>query len=137
MDSQLLYALADFGYFMNPLSLLPIGMMDGGRITGALSPYAGVVGVGLGEMLIYNGIIQNPIIFLVVMAGGWQTYQRLSNPNAPCNALHSRVDTLGWLGLCSLPWHRTMSLGGRQKCWIKSNLGMKATPNQKDNMHEL
>ncbi|KAI2489579.1 Peptidase family M50 [Fragilaria crotonensis] len=28
MDSQLLYALADFGYFINLLNLLPIGMMD-------------------------------------------------------------------------------------------------------------
>ena len=27
MDSQLLYALADFGYFVNLLNLLPIGMM--------------------------------------------------------------------------------------------------------------
>lgn len=27
MDSQLLYALADFGYFINLLNLLPIGMM--------------------------------------------------------------------------------------------------------------
>jgi hypothetical protein len=56
--------------------------LDGGRITGALSPYAGVVGLGIGGMLIYNGIIQNPIMYLVMLTGGWQTYERFTNPNA-------------------------------------------------------
>ena len=31
-DSQLLYALADFGFMINLFNLLPIGSMDGGRI---------------------------------------------------------------------------------------------------------
>lgn len=30
-DSQLLYALADFGFMINLFNMLPIGMMDGGR----------------------------------------------------------------------------------------------------------
>eukprot|EP00588_Corethron_pennatum_P005372 CAMPEP_0194284744 /NCGR_PEP_ID=MMETSP0169-20130528/28467_1 /TAXON_ID=218684 /ORGANISM="Corethron pennatum, Strain L29A3" /LENGTH=238 /DNA_ID=CAMNT_0039030657 /DNA_START=11 /DNA_END=723 /DNA_ORIENTATION=- len=42
MDSQLLFALADFGYMINLFNLLPIGSLDGGRICGALSPWAGV-----------------------------------------------------------------------------------------------
>ena len=63
------------------------------------------MGLGLGGMLIYNGTIQNPIIFLVLMAGGWQTYQRFSNPNAtPRNyyniSLAQRVAlTGGYFGL--------------------------------------
>ena len=40
------------------------------------------MGLGLGGMLIYNGTIQNPIFFLIMMAGGWQTFQRFSNPGA-------------------------------------------------------
>jgi len=33
-DSQLCFALADFGYMVNLFNLLPIGQMDGGRIGG-------------------------------------------------------------------------------------------------------
>lgn len=81
-DSQLLYALADFGYMINLFNLLPLGMMDGGRITGALSPYAGVVGVGLGGTLAFSGSIMNPIFYLILLAGGWETFQRFYNPGA-------------------------------------------------------
>ena len=78
--SQLMFALADFGYMINLFNLLPIGMMDGGRITGALSPYAGVAGLGIGGTLAFSGSIQNPIFYLVLLAGGWETFQRFYNP---------------------------------------------------------
>lgn len=79
-DSQLLYALADFGYMINLFNLLPIGMMDGGRIASALSPYAGVAGLGLGGVLAYNGAIVNPIFYLIWILGAWETFQRFYNP---------------------------------------------------------
>jgi hypothetical protein len=53
---------------------------DGGRIAGALSRYAGVAGLGLGGMIAYSGTIQNPIFYLVLLAGGWETFQRFYNP---------------------------------------------------------
>lgn len=74
--SQLLYALADFGFMINLFNLLPIGSMDGGRIVGAISPYAGVVGVGIGGSLAYTGTITNPIFYLVLIAGGYETFMR-------------------------------------------------------------
>lgn len=77
MDSQLLYALADFGYMINLFNMLPIGMMDGGRITSALSPYSGLAGLGIGGGLIYGGVVSNPIFYLVMMSGGYSTFQRL------------------------------------------------------------
>lgn len=80
--SQLLFALADFGFMINLFNLLPIGMMDGGRICSALSPYAGVAGLGLGGLLAYEGIISNPIFYLVLLAGGWETFQRFYNPSS-------------------------------------------------------
>jgi Zn-dependent protease len=43
-QSQLLFALADFGFMVNMFNLLPLGSMDGGRIAGALSPWAHVAG---------------------------------------------------------------------------------------------
>ena len=84
--SQLLFALADFGYMINLFNLLPIGMMDGGRICGALSPYAGVIGIGIGGTLIYNGMINNPIFYLIMMAGSYETFMRFYQPNkVPAN----------------------------------------------------
>eukprot|EP00549_Striatella_unipunctata_P004712 CAMPEP_0118717100 /NCGR_PEP_ID=MMETSP0800-20121206/27916_1 /TAXON_ID=210618 ORGANISM="Striatella unipunctata, Strain CCMP2910" /NCGR_SAMPLE_ID=MMETSP0800 /ASSEMBLY_ACC=CAM_ASM_000638 /LENGTH=279 /DNA_ID=CAMNT_0006623689 /DNA_START=293 /DNA_END=1132 /DNA_ORIENTATION=+ len=81
-DSQLLYAVADFGFMVNLFNLMPIGSMDGGRITGALSPYAGVVGLGVGGGLIYTGAIQNPIFYLVMMAGTYSTFMRFYDPHS-------------------------------------------------------
>jgi Zn-dependent protease len=79
-DSQLMFALADFGFMINMFNLLPIGSMDGGRITGALSPYAGVAGIGMGGALAYSGAVQNPIFYLILLAGGYETFQRFYNP---------------------------------------------------------
>lgn len=79
-DSQLLYALADFGYMINLFNMLPLGSMDGGRITGALSPYAGVVGLAGGAGMIYSGLIHNPLFYIIMLAGGWETFQRFYNP---------------------------------------------------------
>lgn len=61
---------------------MPLGMMDGGRICGALSPYAGIVGLGMGGSLIMSGNMSNPIFYLVMLAGGYETFQRFYNPAA-------------------------------------------------------
>jgi Zn-dependent protease len=81
-DSQLLFALADFGFMINLFNLMPIGSMDGGRIGGALSPYAGVAGLGMGGLMAYSGAVQNPIFYLILLAGGYETFQRFYNPGA-------------------------------------------------------
>ena len=80
MDSNMLLALADFGLMINLFNLLPIGMLDGGRICGAVSPYAGVAGLGLGGAMIYQGVISNPIFYLVMLAGGYDTFQKFYKP---------------------------------------------------------
>jgi Zn-dependent protease len=105
MNSQLLYALADFGFMINLFNLLPIGAMDGGRIAGALSPYAGVAGLGLGGVLAYSGAIHNPIFYLILLAGGWETFQRFYNPASTppnyykINSLQRAVLTSSYFGL--------------------------------------
>jgi Zn-dependent protease len=81
-DSQLLFALADFGFMINLFNLMPLGSMDGGRIAGALSPWAGVAGLGMGGTLAMSGAIQNPIFYLILLAGGWETFQRFYNPGS-------------------------------------------------------
>lgn len=79
---QLLFAVADFGFMINTFNLLPIGAMDGGRICGALSPYAGVAGLTLGAGLVYTGTVSNPIFYLVMASGAYTTFQRFYNPHS-------------------------------------------------------
>jgi len=81
-DSQLLFALADFGFMINLFNLMPLGSMDGGRIAGALTPWANVAGLGIGGTLAMSGAIHNPIFFIILLAGGWETFQRFYNPGA-------------------------------------------------------
>ena len=81
-ESQLMFALADFGFMVNLFNLLPLGSMDGGRIAGALSPWANVAGLGLGGTMAMSGAIHNPIFYLILLAGGWETFQRFYNPGS-------------------------------------------------------
>ena len=76
-DSQLLYALADFGYMINLFNLLPIGSMDGGRIAGAIHPSLGALGVLAGGGLIYAGAVHNPIFYLILGTGAYSSGRRL------------------------------------------------------------
>ena len=79
LNSQLCFALADFGFMINLFNLIPIGMMDGGRIGKALSPYAGVAGVGIAGSMIALGQVSNPIFYLITMGGAYQTGMRFWN----------------------------------------------------------
>jgi len=68
---QLFAALAYTGFFLNLFNLAPAGMLDGGRVVTALSPWLWVLGVvGLGVLLVYdlvNSSRVNPILVLVVL----------------------------------------------------------------------
>mmetsp|Transcript_25520 Transcript_25520/g.58869 ORF Transcript_25520/g.58869 Transcript_25520/m.58869 type:complete len:142 (+) Transcript_25520:1-426(+) len=61
---------------INLFNLLPIGMLDGGRIAGAISKYILVAGMAGGVGLVAMGLIHNPIFYIILLAGGWTTYQR-------------------------------------------------------------
>mmetsp|Transcript_16825 Transcript_16825/g.38861 ORF Transcript_16825/g.38861 Transcript_16825/m.38861 type:complete len:417 (-) Transcript_16825:12-1262(-) len=106
-DSQLLIALADFGFMINMFNLLPLGSMDGGRIAGALSPYMSIAGVGMGAGLAYTGAIQNPLFYLILLSGGYQTFQRFYNPGSMPPNYYAISSTqraalgLGYVGLIS------------------------------------
>jgi len=76
LNSQMLIALADFGLMINLFNLLPIGQLDGGRIGGAVSPWFLVAGMTGGGFMIYNGMIHNPIFYLIMLSGAFTTYDR-------------------------------------------------------------
>lgn len=107
-DSQLLYALADFGYMINLFNMMPIGSMDGGRIAGALSPWFGVVGLAGGAGLAYSGAINNPLFYLILLAGGWNTFQQFYDPAAHRPPNYYRITPVqrvaiggSYVGLCA------------------------------------
>jgi Zn-dependent protease len=99
-DSQLLLALADWGYMINLFNLLPseylipslppsllhplllvVGTLDGGRVLGAISPYFGLVGLGAGAGIIYSGMVSNPLFYLIMMGGTYHTVSQFAGWN--------------------------------------------------------
>jgi Zn-dependent protease len=72
--SDLLFALAYFGFFLNLFNLLPFVPLDGGRAMAAMAPWMWFVGFGamLGLLLVWP----NPILLIIVLLGGFETYRR-------------------------------------------------------------
>jgi len=64
--------IAAFGFALNLINLLPIGMLDGGRISGAVTKWMWVLG---GGALVYKAYQQpNPLIILVLLLVAFQVY---------------------------------------------------------------
>ena len=67
-------ALAFTGFFLNLFNLLPVVPLDGGRAMAAMAPWMWFAGfAGLVAMAL---IFPNPIIFIIVVFGGLETYRR-------------------------------------------------------------
>lgn len=96
VTNQLFYALADWGYVINLFNLLPLGSLDGGRITSAINPFFNILGIAGGGYLIYEGIIHNPLFYLILLSGTYTTGSRLYHhyrygiidPDKPFNYYH-------------------------------------------------
>src|SRR5438874_6087182 len=69
-------AIAAAGFAVNLLNLLPIGMLDGGRISAAVSKWMWVFG---GGALVYKVIKQpNPLMLLVLALVAFQVYASIA-----------------------------------------------------------
>ena len=67
-------ALAFTGFFLNLFNLLPVVPLDGGRAMAAMAPWMWFAGfAGLIALAI---IFPNPIILIIVVFGGMETYRR-------------------------------------------------------------
>ena len=73
-DSDFLRALAYTGFLLNLFNLLPFLPLDGGRTAAAVSPKLWVV--GLVGLLAYEVYRPSPIIPLILVLGGFETYRR-------------------------------------------------------------
>jgi Zn-dependent protease len=71
-DQPLYLAIAVAGFAVNLLNLLPIGMLDGGRISAAVTKWMWVFG---GGVLVYKVVTQpNPLMVIIVILAALQVY---------------------------------------------------------------
>lgn len=69
---SLYLSIALIGFALNLLNLLPLGMLDGGRISGAITKWMWVLG---GGGLIYKTIKQpNPLLIVILILSAFQVY---------------------------------------------------------------
>jgi Zn-dependent protease len=67
-------ALAFTGFFLNLFNLIPVVPLDGGRAMAAMAPWMWFVGFGAMAALLF--IAPNPILILILLLGGLETYRR-------------------------------------------------------------
>ena len=72
--SDLLMALAFTGFFLNLFNLLPVVPLDGGRAMAALAPWMWFV--GFAGLLGLAFVFPNPIMLLIIVFGGLETWRR-------------------------------------------------------------
>jgi Zn-dependent protease len=67
-------ALAFTGFFLNLFNLLPVVPLDGGRAMAAMAPWMWFV--GFAAMIPLAFVFPNPIILLILVFAGFETYKR-------------------------------------------------------------
>jgi len=100
-------ALAYIGFLINLFNLLPVLPLDGGRAMAALSPW--VWFVGFAGLIALTVFFPNPILILVLLFGGMESWRRWKARNTPeARAFHdiptrTRVlVAITYLGLAAL-----------------------------------
>jgi Zn-dependent protease len=73
-DDDFWRALAFTGFFLNLFNLLPVVPLDGGRAMAAMAPWMWFAGFGGLVLLLF--IWPNPILLIIVLLGGYETYRR-------------------------------------------------------------
>ena len=74
-------ALAYVGFFLNLFNLLPVLPLDGGRAMAALSPKVWLA--GMAALIAMAVLFPNPILFLIILFGGFETWKRWKARHTP------------------------------------------------------
>jgi Zn-dependent protease len=74
-------ALAYVGFFLNLINLLPVLPLDGGRAMAAMSPY--VWFAGFAGLIALTFFFPNPILLLVLVFGGIESWRRWKTRKTP------------------------------------------------------
>ena len=81
-------ALAYIGFLLNLFNLLPILPLDGGRAMAALSPW--VWFAGFAGLIALFFVLPNPILLLILLIGGMESWRRWKGRNTPeAQAFHA------------------------------------------------
>jgi Zn-dependent protease len=72
--NDLFRALAFTGFLLNLFNLVPVIPLDGGRAMAAMVP--AMWAVGFVAMVVLAFVFPNPVILIIAVIAGWQTYQR-------------------------------------------------------------
>src|SRR3954469_11253350 len=73
-DNNLFRALAFTGFFINLFNLMPVLPLDGGRAMAAMAPWMWLL--GLAAMAAAAILFPNPIILIILLFGGMETWRR-------------------------------------------------------------
>jgi Zn-dependent protease len=116
-DDDFWRALAFTGFFLNLFNLLPVVPLDGGRAMAAMAPWMWFVGFGV--MVLMLLVWPNPILLLIVLLGGFETYRRWKQRKNPVegNAEYYRVK----------PIHRLLVAGVYVALVVALAIGMDLT----------
>ena len=82
-------ALAYVGFLINLFNLLPVLPLDGGRAMAAISPWVWLA--GFASLIVLMFFFPNPILLLVIIFGGLETWRRWKQRNTPEGRAYNRV----------------------------------------------
>ena len=82
-------ALAFTGFFLNLFNLAPISPLDGGRIVAAIHPALWLA--GLAVLLGLTIVAPNPILILILVLGGLESWRRWQHRKEPQAEAYYRV----------------------------------------------